>query len=89
MGEGVSSLITVSVEGEQTSIVRVRAAINGKTRSSGAEAVTLLEQTMEMSFSGIQARGKLLGIAVSVETSLGTTTDLLLDVPLLGSSDLL
>ena len=89
MGEGVSSLITVSVEGEQTSIVRVRAAINGKTRSSGAEAVTLLEQTMEMSFSGILARGKLLGIGVSVETSLGTTTDLLLDVPLLGSSDLL
>jgi hypothetical protein len=79
----------VSVEGEQSSIARVRAAISGETRSSGAEAGTLPGQTMEMSFSGIQARGKLLGIAVSVETSLGTTTDLVLDVPLLGSSDLL
>jgi hypothetical protein len=69
--------------------VRMRAAINGDTPSSGAEAVTLLEQTIEMSFSGILARGKLLGIVVSVETSLGTTTDLVLDVPLLGSFDLL
>ena len=83
MGEGVSSLITVSVEGEQASIVRVRASINGETRSSGSEAVTLPGQKMEMSFSGIQARGKLLGIAMSVEISLGTTTGMVFDVPLL------
>jgi hypothetical protein len=44
---------------------------------------------IEMSSSGIQAGGKLLGIAVRVETSLGTTTPLVFEVPLLGSSDLL
>ena len=89
-GAGVSSLITVSVEGEAAAIVRVRAAINGATRSSGAEDAPLLfGPMMEMSFAGIQARGNLLGIAVSVESSPGTITALVLDVPLLGSSDFL
>lgn len=88
MGEGVSSLITVSVEGEPASIVRVRAAINGETRSFGTDA-PLFGPKIEMSFAGIQARGQLLGVAVSVESSPGTTTALVLDVPLLGSSDLL
>ena len=90
MGEGVSSLITVSVEGEPAAIVRVRAAINGETRLSGAEDAPLLFGPMrEMSFAGIQARGTLLGIAVSVESTPGTRTALVLDVSLLGSSDLL
>jgi hypothetical protein len=44
---------------------------------------------IEMSLAGIQARGQLLGVAVSVESSPGTTTALVLDVPLLGPSDLL
>ena len=88
-GEGVSSLLTMSVEGELASIVRVRAAINGKTRSSGAEDAPRCGPATEMSVAGIQARGKLLGIAVRVESSPGTTTALLLDVPLLESSDLL
>ena len=87
MGEGVSSLITVLVEGEPA-IVRVRAAINGETRSSEAEDAPLFGPMMEMSFGGIQARGKLLGVAVSIEYSPGTTTALVLDVPLLESSDL-
>lgn len=84
----LSEPITVSVEGEQASIIRVRVAVNRETRSSGAEDAPLLGPMIEMSFSGIRARGKLLGIAVSVETSLGTTTALVLDVPLLESSDL-
>ena len=89
MGEGVSSLITVSVEGEPASIVRVRAAINGETRSPGTQDAPLFGPMIEMSLGGIQARAKLLGIAVSVEYSLRTTTALVLDVPLLGSSALL
>ena len=89
VGDGVSSLITVSVEGEQASIVRVRAAINGETRSSEAEDTPLFAQTMDMSLAGIQARGVLLGVAVSVESSPGPTTALVLDVPLPGPSDLL
>ncbi len=89
VGDGVSSLITVSVEGEQAPIVRVRAAINGETRSSEAEDTPLLGQTMTMNLAGIQARGTLLGIAVSVESSPGPTTALVLDVPLPAPSDLL
>lgn len=89
MGEGLSSLITVSVEGGPASIVRVKAAIKGQTRSSEAEDVPLFGPMIEMSLAGIQARGQLLGVAVSVESSPGTTTALVLDVPLLGSSDLL
>jgi hypothetical protein len=41
---------------------------------------------MGICFAGIQARGMLLGIAVSAETSPETTTALVLDVPLQGSS---
>jgi hypothetical protein len=89
MGEGLSSLITVSVEGGPASIVRVKAAINGETRSSETEDAPLFGQMIEMSLAGIQARGQLLGVAVSVESSSGPTTALVLDVPLLGSSDLL
>jgi len=89
MGEGLSSLITVSVEGRPASIVRVKAAIKGETRSSEAEDAPLFGPMIEMSLAGIQARGQLLGVAVSVESSPGTTTALVLDVPLLGSSDLL
>ncbi len=89
MGEGLSSLITVSVEGEPASIARVKAAINGKTRSSEAKDAPLFGPMVEMSLAGIQARGQLLGVAVSVESSPGTATALVLDVPLLGSSDLL
>jgi hypothetical protein len=89
MGEGLSSLISVSVEGEPASIARVKAAINGKTRSSEAKDAPLFAPMIEMSLAGIQARGQLLGVAVSVESSPGTATALVLDVPLLGSSDLL
>jgi glucose-6-phosphate-specific signal transduction histidine kinase len=89
MGEGVSSLLTVSVEGEQASIIRVRVAVNRETWSSGAEDAPLFGPMIEMSLAGIQARGQLLGIAVSVESSPGMTTALVIDVPLLGSSDLL
>lgn len=87
MGNGASSLITVSVEGEDASIIRVKASISGETRSSGSEIITLFEQTMEMSLAGIQARSKLLGIAANVESSTGMTTALILDVSLLGSSN--
>lgn len=89
MGEGVSSLITVSVEGEPASCVRVRAAINGETRSPGAEDAPSLGSMIEMSVAGIQARGMLLGMTVSVESLPGTTTALVLDVPLQDSSTLL
>ena len=82
MGEGVSSLITVSVEGEPASCVRVRAAINGETRSRGVEDAPSFGSMVEMSVPGIQARGMPLGITVSVESSPGTTTALVLDVPL-------
>jgi hypothetical protein len=58
-------------------------------RSSEAEDAPLFGPMIEMSLTGIQARGQLLGVAVSVESSSGTTTALVLDVPLLGSSDLL
>jgi signal transduction histidine kinase len=84
--DGVSSLITVSMEGEPASIIRVRVAINGETRTSETEHASLFGQTMGMCFAGIQARGTLLGIAVSIETSPETTTALVLDVPLQGSS---
>jgi signal transduction histidine kinase len=84
--DGVSSLITLSMEGEPASIIRVRVAINGETRTSETEQASLLGETMGMCFAGIQARGTLLGIAVSVETSLVGTTALVLDVPLQGSS---
>ena len=57
------------------------------TRPSETEHASLFEQTMGMCFAGIQARGTLLGIAVSIEASPETTTALVLDVPLLGSSD--
>ncbi len=86
MSGDVSSLITVSAEGEQASTLRVRAAISGRTRSSGADAFTP-GPAMEKSFLGIQARGTLLGIAVSVETTLGMTIALVLDVPLPVCSD--
>jgi hypothetical protein len=82
MGEGVSSLITVSMEGEPASCVRVRAAINEETRSRGVEDAPSFGSMVEMSVPGIQARGMLLGITVSVESSPGTTTALVLDVPL-------
>lgn len=88
MGNGTSSLITVSLEGQDASIIRVKAAITGGVQSSEAEAVTLFEQTMEMSLAGIQARSKLLGIGVSVESSPGRTSALVLDVPLLDSDPL-
>ena len=84
-GNGISSLISVSVEGKQASIVRVRAAINREVRTSGTEAITLFEQPTEMTCAGIKAGCKLLGIAVTVESSPGTTTTLVLDIPLLGS----
>jgi signal transduction histidine kinase len=84
--DGVSSLITVSMEGEPASIIRVRVAINGETRTSETEHASLFGQTMGMCFAGIQARGMLLGIAVSIEISPETTTALVLDVPLQGSS---
>ena len=87
MGNGASSLITVSVEGEDASIIRVKASISGEARSSGSEIITLFEQTMEMSLAGIQARSKLLGIAANVESSTGMTTALILDVSLSGSSN--
>ena len=87
MGDDGSSLITLSMEGEPASIIRVRVAINGGTRPSETEHASLFEQTMGMCFAGIQARGTLLGIAVSIEASPETTTALVLDVPLLGSSD--
>ena len=86
IGDGVSSLITVSMEGNPASIIRVRVAINGETRTSETEHASLCGQTMGMCFTGIQARGTLLGIAVSIETSSETTTALVLDVPLQGSS---
>lgn len=86
MSGDVSSLITVSAEGEQASTLRVRAAISGRTRSSGADAFTP-GPAVEKSFLGIQARGTLLGIAVSVETTLGMTIALVLDVPLPVCSD--
>ena len=85
----IAFLFTVSVEGESASIVRVKTAIKGETRSSEAEDSSLFGPMIEMSFAGIQARGQLLGIAVSVESSPGMTTALVIDVPLLGSSDLL
>lgn len=83
LGEGGSSLITVSVEGERASCIRVRAAINRETRSPGAESAPTFGSMIEMSEAGIQARGMLLGITVSVESSPGMTTALVLDVPLL------
>ncbi len=86
IGDGVSSLITVSMEGNPASIIRVRVAINGETRTSETEHASLCGQTMGMCFAGIQARGTLLGIAVSIETSPETTTVLVLDVPLQRSS---
>lgn len=89
LGEGVSSVITASVEGEPASCVRVRAAINGETRSPGVEDAPSCGSMIDMSVSGIQARGMLLGMTVSVESSPGTTTALVLDVPLLESSNLL
>jgi hypothetical protein len=88
-GEGVSSLITVSMQGEATGIVRVRAAISGKTRLSGAEEAPVFGAMMEKNFAGIHACGNLLGIAVSVESSPGAPTALVLDVSLLESSKLL
>jgi hypothetical protein len=88
MGNGTSSLITVSLEGQDASIIRVKAAITGGVQSSEAEAVTLFEQTMEMSLAGIQARSKLLGIGVSVESSPGRTSALVLDISLLDSDPL-
>ena len=75
------------MEGDPASIIRVRVAINGETRTSETEHASLFEQTMGMCFTGIQARGTLLGIAVSIETTPETTTALVLDVPLQGSSD--
>lgn len=84
--DGVSLLITVSMEGEPASIIRVRVAINGETRTSKTEHASLFGQTMGMCFAGIQARVTLLGIAVSIETSPEATTALVLDVPLQGSS---
>ena len=84
--DGVSSLITMSMEGEPASIIRVRVAINEETRTSETEHASLFGQTMGKCFAGIQARGTLLGIAVSIETSPETTTALVLDVPLQGSS---
>jgi signal transduction histidine kinase len=86
MGNGTSSLITVSLEGQDESIIRVKAAITEGVPP--AEVVTLFEQTMEMSLAGIQARSKLLGIAVSVESSPGGTSALVLDVSLLDSDPL-
>lgn len=77
----------MSVEGKQSSIVRVRAAVNGRARSSEADAVTLFEQTMDLTFAGIQACSKLLGILVSVEFSPETTSALVFHVPLLGTFD--
>ena len=88
-GENVSSLITMYMEGEPAGIVRVKAAISGETRPPGAEEKPLLGPMTEMNFPGVQARGKLLGIAVSVESLPGATTALILDIPLLGSSNLL
>ena len=87
IGEDNSPLVTVSVEGTQASIVRVRAAVDGKPRSSEAEAVSLFEQTMDMTFAGIQACSKLLGILMSVKFSPETTSALVLAVPLLGAFD--
>lgn len=55
-GEGVSSLITVSAECDPASIVRMRAAITGETRLSGAEDAPLFGPMTELSFAGIQAR---------------------------------
>jgi hypothetical protein len=74
--EGISSLITVCVDGEPVSIVCMRAAVNGETRSPGAKDAPLVEPMIDMSLAGIQARGKLLGIAVTVEFSPGTRTPL-------------
>jgi hypothetical protein len=88
-GEKVSSLITVSLEGEPAGIVRVRAAINGGARFPGVEEALLLGSSMAMNIPGIQALGTLLGIAISVESSPGTQSALVFDVPLLGSSTLL
>ena len=88
-GEKVSSLITVSLEGEPPGIVRVRAAISGEARSLGTEETLLFGSSMEMNIPGIQALCNLLGITVSVESSLGTQSALVLDVPPLGSSTLL
>ncbi len=86
IGDGGSSLITLSMEGEPASVIRVRVAINGETRPSETEQASMSRQTMDMCFAGIQARGTLLGIAVSLETSPGAITALVLDVPLQGSS---
>ena len=85
MGDGISSLITVSIEGEQVSILRVNVAID---RTAGAKAPMVhgQEQTLEMVSASIQVCAKLLGIAVRVESLPGTTTALVLDVPLPGSS---
>jgi hypothetical protein len=63
----------------------LKAAISGETRSSEAEDTPLFK----MSFAGIEARGKLLSIAVSVEFSPWRTTALILDVLLPGSFDFL
>lgn len=87
IGDGLSSLITLSMEGEPASIIRVRVAINGETRQPETEHASLFEQTMDTCCAGIQARGTLLGIAVSRETSPETTTALVFDVPLQGSYD--
>lgn len=54
-------------------MVCARATINGETRWYGVEDAPLCEPMIEMSFAGVQARDKLLGIAVSVESSSGTT----------------
>lgn len=87
--DGISSSITVSMEGEQESIIRVRAVINGEPRLSRTKDPPPSGQTVEMIFSGIQARGTLLGIAVSVESSHSPMTALVFDIPLPGSFDLL
>ena len=55
-------------------------AINVSTRTSKSEHASLFEQTKEMSFAGVQTRGTLLDIDVSVEPSAGATTALVLDV---------
>jgi hypothetical protein len=57
-------------------------AINVPTRTSKSEHASLFEQAKEMSFAGVQTRGMLLDIDVSVEPSAGATTALVLDVPL-------
>jgi signal transduction histidine kinase len=88
-GEDASSLITVSMQGEPAGIIRVMAAISGKPWLSRAEEASLFGPMLEKTLAGIQACGNLLGIAVSVESSPGAPTALILDVSLRESSNLL